>query len=96
MSIETEMGMTFASGLKFKSEEFRKLTNKILDGVYSATTSKEDKACIMLAEATSAECVILFVIKKDGSVSVTVSQPKSDEFVAAFALQIANSFDQMN
>jgi hypothetical protein len=96
MTEEAEVGMTFAPGLRINPGDFRGLTDEILKGSYSASISKADKACTMLAEATRAECVILFVINKDGTVRVNVSQPKPNDFVAAFALQIANSFDAMN
>ncbi len=88
--------MTFASELKIKAEDFRKLTDAILQNSYSATLIIANKVCQMLAKATESECVILFVINKDRTVRVSVSQPRSNEFVAAFALQIANNFNAMN
>jgi hypothetical protein len=96
MNEKAEMCITFAPGVNIKPEEFRKLMNAILEDTYSTSIAKTNKGCVMLAEATNSECVILFVIKKDGSVLVNVSEPKPNEFVAAFALQVANGFDAMN
>jgi hypothetical protein len=96
MSEETEFGMTFATELKMGGAGFRKLTEEILNDTYSESITRPNKACVMLAEATGAECVMLFLIQKGGVVQVSVSQPKTSEFVAAFALQIANSLDEMN
>src|ERR1035441_5650331 len=70
MNEEAEMCITFAPGVKIKPEEFRKLTNEILENTYSTSIAKANKACMMLAEATNSECVILFLIKKDGTVLV--------------------------
>lgn len=93
---QTEVGMTFALQLKVDAAAFRRLMDEILKNLYATSIGISNKACVMLAGATDAECVILFLIEKDGAVRVAVSQPKSNEFVAAYALQIANSFDAMN
>src|SRR5436190_16238997 len=93
---EAEIAMTFARELKIDAEDFRKLTGTILENSYAASLSIADRPCEMLAEATGSECVMLFVIRKDGAIQVKVSKPQSNEFVAAFALQISNSFNAMN
>jgi|SRR5579862_9460454 len=91
-----ETGITFANGFRFEPAEFRRLTNEILDGSFLTSISVADKACGMLADATEAECVIMFVIGKDSYVQTRVSRPESKEFVAGYALQIANGLEAMN
>lgn len=91
-----ETGVAFANGINFEPAEFRRLTNEILDGSFSTSISVADRACGMLADATDAECVIMFVIGKDGFVQTRVNRPESKEFVAGYALQIAKGFDAMN
>jgi hypothetical protein len=96
MKEEAEIGMTFAPGLSVGPNEFRQLTEAILAGDFAESLKTPNKACVMFAQATEAESVILFVIRKDGTVSVSVSEPKPAEFVAAFSLGISNNFDSMN
>lgn len=95
-SEQAEVGMTFAPGLQIDAAAFHKLTDEILKNTYALSTATPNRGCVMLAEATGAECVILFIIEKDGAMLVSVSQPKSNEFVAAFALGIANSYNAEN
>jgi hypothetical protein len=59
-SESAETGISLAPGFKFGSEEFKGLTEKILDNCYAQSIRIPDKACQMLAEATDAEDVILF------------------------------------
>ena len=92
----TEIGMSFAPELEIDATVFRQLTDAILNNTYSASITRPHGACLMLAEATDADCVVLFLIKRDGAVNIIVSQPSSNEFVAAFALKIAQSFDSRN
>lgn len=96
MAIEAEVAMAFAPEIKINPQEFRELVKEILRGLYTTSISKADKTCVMLAEATNSECVILYAINRDGIFRVNVSQPKSNEFVAAFALQVANGLDARN
>ena len=86
---QTEIALSFAPSFETDSAEFERLTTHILADVYSTNISKSDKACEMLCKATAAECVIVFIINHDGPVRVGVSEPRSKEFVAAFALQIS-------
>jgi len=88
--------MNFAPQLKVDAATFHRLNEEILENSYATSMEISNKACVMLAEATGAECVILFLIEKDGAVRIAVSEPKSNEFVAAYALQIADSFNAMN
>ena len=96
MKEETEIGMSFAPGFKISATVFRQLTDEILKDTYSVSIDSPNRACVMLAEQTCAECVILFLIEKDGAVRVAVNQSRPKDFVAAFALGIANSFVAMN
>lgn len=96
MKEKTETAMSLAPGLKMDAAAFEGLTNAILNDTYTTSISTPNQACIKLAAATDAECVILFLIEKDGAVRVSVSQPKPKDFVAAFALGIANGVLAMN
>lgn len=93
---EAEVGMSFTLGLRIDGAAFRRLTNEILNGTYTESIATVNKACVMLAKATDAEGVILFLIDKDGAVRVAVNQPMAKDFVAAFALGIANRYVAMN
>jgi len=93
---QTEVAMQLAPWLDIGAAAFRRLTDEILKDTYAASIGTANKVCKLLMTATSAECVILFLIEKDGALRVWVSQPKPNEFVASFALQIADSFDAMN
>ena len=91
-----EIGINLAPNLKFGASEFKGLTQKILEDCYSESIQTPNRGCQMLSGATGAEDVILFVIRDDGAVTISVSRPQTTEVVAAMALGIALQFEGMN
>jgi hypothetical protein len=89
-----EMGMSFSPELNFGPESFRQMIDPILKRNFS--DFKPHKACVRFAEATDSESVIIFLLAKNGNVQIIVSGPTGSDFIAACALQVANSLDAMN
>jgi len=75
---------------------FERFTDGILNDTYSASITTPNRACLMLAEATHAECVMFVVIDREGAARLAVSHPQPKDFVAAFTLGISKEIRAMN
>jgi len=91
-----EIAMTFAPELKMDASVFERFTDGILNDTYSASITTPNRACLMLAEATHAECVMFVVIDREGAARLAVSHPQPKDFVAAFTLGISKEIRAMN